>query len=48
MLEAVDVPPTLLDVDPKTRTYSLRAEHEQTMTFIPSTSAWDAEKSGVT
>ena len=44
MLEAVDVPPTLLDVDPKTRTYSLRAAHEQTMTFIPGNSAWDAVK----
>ena len=44
MVEAVDVPPTLLDVDPKTRTYSLRAAHEQTMTFIPGSSAWDAVK----
>jgi len=44
MLEAVDVPPVLLDVDPKTRTYSLRAAHEQTMTFIPAASAWEAVK----
>jgi hypothetical protein len=42
MLEAVDVPPTSLDVDPKTHTYSLRAEHEQTMTFIPAANVWDA------
>ena len=44
MLEAVDVPPNFLQVDPNTRTYSLRAAPEQTMTFIPSHSAWDAVK----
>ena len=44
MVEAVDVPPTTLDVDPKTRTYSLRASHEQTMTFIPGRNVWDAAK----
>ncbi|SPE36690.1 exported hypothetical protein [Candidatus Sulfopaludibacter sp. SbA3] len=44
MLEAVDAPPNLLEVDPKTRTYSLRAAHEQTMTFIPSRNVWDAVK----
>jgi hypothetical protein len=44
LVEAVDVPPNLLEVDPKTRTYSLRAAHEQTMTFIPGHSAWDAVK----
>jgi hypothetical protein len=44
LVEAVDVPPTALDVDLKSHTYSLRASHEQTMTFIPARNAWDAVK----
>jgi hypothetical protein len=44
MVEAVDVPPTSLEVDPNTQTYSLRAAHEQTMTFIPARNAWDGVK----
>ena len=44
LVEAVDVTPILLEVDPKTRTYSLQAAHEQTMTFIPGRTVWDAVK----
>jgi hypothetical protein len=44
LVEAVDIPPTSLEVDPKTHTYSLRAAHEQTMTFIPCNSAWTGVK----
>jgi hypothetical protein len=42
LVEAVDAPPSAFEADPDKRIYALRAAHDQTMTFIPSDSAWTA------
>ncbi|MCC6857626.1 MAG: hypothetical protein IT158_03640 [Bryobacterales bacterium] len=44
VLQALDVPPTRLDVDPEAGLYSLNAAHGQTMTLIPAATAWQAAR----
>ncbi|MEK7409435.1 MAG: hypothetical protein AAB225_30585 [Acidobacteriota bacterium] len=40
----MDAPPTDLEVEPGGRLYALHTPHEQTLTFIPSASVWEAVK----
>jgi hypothetical protein len=42
LVQAVDVPPDRLEVDPARNVYTLNTPHAQTMTFLPSRSAWGA------
>ena len=42
LVQAVDVPPDYLEVDPESRQYTLRTPHPQTMTLIPSPDVWSA------
>lgn len=42
LLEAVDVPPTRLEVEPSGGLYTLHAGHEQTVTLIPADTVWEA------
>ena len=42
LVQACDNPPDRLEVDPKSRTYTLHVPHAQTMTFIPTTNVWAA------
>ncbi|MHB1034423.1 MAG: glycoside hydrolase family protein [Pirellulales bacterium] len=42
MLQAVDVPPEYLEVDPGARRYTLHTPHAQTLTFIPAQNVWEA------
>ena len=42
LLQAVDVPPTRLEVDPAAGLYTLHAAHEQTLAFIPAGNIWEA------
>lgn len=44
LVQAVDVPPSHLEVRPSTRHYSLHVPHASTLTFIPAQSAFDAVK----
>jgi len=44
VVQAVDVPPTRLEVDPEAHRYTLNAAHSQTMTLIPAATAWQAAK----
>ncbi len=44
LVQAVDVPPDRLEVDPRAGRFTLRSPHAQTITFIPSRSVWDAVK----
>jgi hypothetical protein len=44
MVQALDAPPTALEVDPEARIYSLNTPHAQTMTFLPSGNVWEAVK----
>lgn len=44
MTEGVDVPPSVLEVDPARKLYTLHAEHPQTLTFIPCVNVWDGPK----
>jgi hypothetical protein len=40
IVQAVDNPPDHLEVDPKSRTYTLHVPHDSTMTFIPASDVW--------
>ncbi|MBI4877552.1 MAG: hypothetical protein HY822_23220, partial [Acidobacteria bacterium] len=40
LVQASDVPPDRLEVDPDRRLYSLNVPHAQTMTFIPTSGVW--------
>lgn len=42
LVQAVDVPPDSLRVDPSSRYYSIQVPHAVTMTFIPSENVWNA------
>ncbi len=44
VLQAVDVPPQGLSVDPGSRQCSLHAPHAQTLTFIPTPDVWQAAR----
>jgi hypothetical protein len=44
LVQAVDVPPSHLDVRPSERHYSLHVPHASTLTFIPAENAFDAVK----
>ncbi|MDX2181123.1 MAG: hypothetical protein SFV18_16130 [Bryobacteraceae bacterium] len=44
VVQAVDVPPNKISVSPRERRYSLNSSLDQTMTFIPSSSAWDGAR----
>jgi len=42
LLQAVDTPPDHLEVDPDLKIYTLSTPHSQTLSIIPSVSAWQA------
>ena len=42
MVQAVDLPPTSLHVDPPSKRYTLHAALDHTMTFIPAPTVWNA------
>ncbi|MCX5771254.1 MAG: hypothetical protein NTZ09_13440 [Candidatus Hydrogenedentes bacterium] len=42
MVQAVDLPPTRLHVDPPSKRYTLHAALDLTMTFIPAPNVWNA------
>jgi Family of unknown function (DUF5696) len=44
IVEAVDVPPDRLDVDPEHSVASLATPHDQTLTFIPGERVWEGVK----
>jgi len=44
VVQAVDVPPDRLEVEPSERHYSLHVPHASTLTFIPAENVWDAVK----
>jgi hypothetical protein len=44
LTEGVDVPPSLLEVDPGHKFYALHTEHSQTLSFIPSSNVWEGPK----
>ena len=44
LLQAVDLPPERLDVDPAAKHYALHAAHDATFTFVPSNCVWEAVK----
>ena len=44
IVEAIDVPPTRLEVDPSAGLCSLNSAHTQTITFIPAANAWQAAR----
>jgi hypothetical protein len=44
LVQAVDAPPTQLEVNPSSRLYTLHAAHEQTLVFTPARAVWDAVK----
>lgn len=44
LVQAVDVTPDRLEVDPATRTYTLSTPHAQTVSFIPAPTVWDGVK----
>ncbi len=44
LTQAADVPPERIDVDPKSRTYSLAVPHAQTVSYFPGATVWDGVK----
>ena len=42
VVQAVDAPPSSFDADPAARHYSLHTPHEQTLSFVPAASVWEA------
>lgn len=44
LVQAVDLPPDRLDIDPATKHYSLHTAHNATFTFVPGENAWEAAK----
>jgi hypothetical protein len=44
MVQAVDLPPEALEVNPESRTYSLHVPHAATITFIPTTDVWQGAR----
>jgi hypothetical protein len=44
VVQAVDVPPEALRVEPETLSYSLHSPHRQTVTFIPAPTVWEGAK----
>jgi hypothetical protein len=44
LTEGVDAPPSLLEVDPARKLYTLHTEHTQMLTFIPSGNVWDGPR----
>ncbi len=44
LLQGVDVPPLQFEVSPETKVYTLHAAGDQTLTFVPASTVWDAVK----
>jgi len=44
LVQAVDLPPERLDVDPAAKHYSLHTAHDATFTFVPGDNVWEATK----
>lgn len=44
LVQAVDLPPSRLDVDPAAKHYSLHTAHNATFTFVPGASVWEAAR----